>query len=176
MKPVARTDLATCNVRDELVVYDFRNHQARCLNRMAAAVFGLCDGRRTPRKMAAELGRSLDVEVDEEVVWLALGKLEEGGLLAQPLDGTTRVDLGRRRLLKKMALTAAASIALPAVWSVVAPTPAFAASGVACTPPGSCMGPQLACCNNGGMAGTCNGNMGNSCDGTNSICNGQMCQ
>ncbi|MGZ3407693.1 MAG: hypothetical protein ACXVAN_14685 [Polyangia bacterium] len=50
MKPTARTDLAMCDVRDEVVVYDFRNNQARCLNQTAAAVFKLCDGTRTPRQ------------------------------------------------------------------------------------------------------------------------------
>jgi hypothetical protein len=174
MKPAARTDLVTCNVRDEVVVYDFRSHQARCLNRAAAAVFALCDGTRTPRQMASELSQTLGGPVDEEVVHLALGQLDEGALLDPPL-GAGKVDLGRRRLLKKMALTAGLSIALPAVWSIVAPTPAYAASTTMCVPAGVCMngmggGPN--CCNNNGMAGTC---VGDTCSGTSSTCNGQTC-
>jgi hypothetical protein len=74
-----------------------------------------------------------------------------------------------------MALTAGLSIALPAVWSIVAPTPAYAASTTMCVPAGVCMngmggGPN--CCNNNGMAGTC---VGDTCSGTSSTCNGQTC-
>ncbi|HXU71438.1 MAG TPA: PqqD family protein [Polyangia bacterium] len=172
MKPAARTDLATCNVRDEVVVYDFRNHQARCLNRTAAAVFALCDGKRTPRQIAAELSQTLGAGCDEEVVAMALAQLDDGQLLDPPL-GKARTDVGRRRLLKKMALTAGLSIALPAVWSIVAPTPAYAASTTKCAPASSCMGnPMGRCCSNNGMAGTC---VNGTCSGTDTTCHGQQC-
>ncbi|HEV2909481.1 MAG TPA: PqqD family protein [Candidatus Eremiobacteraceae bacterium] len=177
MKPAVRTDLVMCNVRDEIVVYDFRSHQARCLNQTAAAVFKLCDGTRTPRQIAAELTRTLGAPCDEEMVWMALAKLDESGLLDPPL-GARAPDLDRRRLLKKMALTAGLSIALPAVWSIVAPTPAYAASGaVACIPASACMGVNdpPGCCNDGGgHAGTCNG--AGMCMGTSSTCHKQPCQ
>jgi hypothetical protein len=176
MKPAVRSDLVMCNVRDEIVVYDFRSHQARCLNQTAAAVFKLCDGTRTPRQIGAELTRTLGAPCDEEMVWMALAKLDDGGLLDPPL-GERAPDLDRRRLLKKMALTAGLSIALPAVWSIVAPTPAYAASGaIACTiPPGGCMSTsEPGCCDDGtGHAMMCIGNM---CTGTSSTCNGQVCQ
>ena len=176
MKPSARNDLAICHVRDEVVVYDFRNHQARCLNRTAAAVFELCDGRRTPRQIAAALSQTLGAECDEEVVAMALAQLDDGQLLDPPL-GAARTDVGRRRLLKKMALTAGLSIALPAVWSIVAPTPAFAASTpVQCSPAQTCkngMGNGM-CCNNNGRAGTCAAN--GTCSGTDTQCNGQPCR
>jgi hypothetical protein len=166
MKPAVRRDLAVCDVRDEMVVYDFRTHQARCLNAGAAAVFKRCDGTRTPRQIAAELA------CDEELVWMALGKLDEGALLDPPLG----VDRGRRALLKKMAVTAGLSIALPAVWSIVAPTPAYAASTpVQCVPPQACMGGSMGqCCNNGGMAAVCQAD--GTCSGTNSQCSGQPCR
>lgn len=126
-----------------------------------------------PRQIAAELSRTLGAPLDEEVVWLALGKLDEGGLFDPPL-GASKTDPKRRALLKKMALTAGLSIALPAVWSIVAPTPAYAASSVQCVPAGFCMGvASTVCCNNNGMAGTC---VGNTCSGTSSGCSGQRCQ
>ena len=175
MKPAARTDLVMCTVRDEVVVYDFRSHQARCLNKTAAAVFGLCDGTRSPRQIAAALQRSLGEPVSEELVWLALRTLDGGALFDPPL-GTARTDMTRRRLVKKMALTAGLSIALPAVWSIVAPTPAYAASTVGCVPPVLCVLGEMnanICCNNGGMAGTCGPDR--RCDGTSSTCHGQTC-
>ena len=155
LKPVIRSDLVKSKVGDELVVYDFRDHQARCLNPTAAAVFELCDGTRTPRQMAAELGKRLGAPTNERLVWLSLAKLDEEGLFERRL-GIARTDPGRRALLKKMALTAGLSIALPAVWSIVAPTPAYAASScvTTCTAPGQC-------CNlfGSGRAGTCVLNM-----------------
>jgi hypothetical protein len=168
MKPAVRRDLAVCEVRDEVVVYDFKTHQARCLNRSAADVFRRCDGTRTPAQIAAELG------CDEELVWLALGQLDDGALL-DPALGDDRVDVGRRRMLKKMALTAGLSIALPAVWSIVAPTPAYAASPVTmCINPSACMGGGMTmCCNNGGVAAVCQPD--GSCGGSNSQCHGQTC-
>jgi len=169
VKPRARTDLAQSDVRDELVVYDFERHQARCLNATAAAVFKRCDGTRTPEEIARELG------CDADVVWMALAQLDEGALLATPLEKRRRVDPGRRALLKKMALTAGLSIALPAVWSIVAPTPAYAASPVTmCINPSACMGGGMTmCCNNGGVAAVCQPD--GSCGGSNSQCHGQTC-
>lgn len=162
-----------CNVRDEVVVYDFRSNRARCLNPTAAAVFRLCDGTHTPRQIAAELTRTLGAPCDEEMVWMALAKLDEGALLDPPL-GDRAVDLDRRRLLKKMALTAGLSIALPAVWSIVAPTPAYAASAIACYPPGDCTGNGTppGCCNNGGRAFSCTGAGASMCMGTTATCDG----
>ena len=80
LKPAARADLAKSKVGDEVVVYDFRNHQARCLNPTAAAVFELCDGTRSPRQIAAELGKRLGAPVNDRLVWLSLAKLDECGL------------------------------------------------------------------------------------------------
>jgi coenzyme PQQ synthesis protein D (PqqD) len=175
LKPAARADLAKSNVGDEVVVYDFRTHHARCLNRTAAAVFELCDGTRTPRQIAAELGKRLGEPVNERLVWLSLAKLDEGGLFERPL-GIARTDLRRRALLKKMAMTAGLSIALPAVWSIVAPTPAYAASlPVQCVPAQACMGGQMGqCCNNNGMAAVCQPD--GTCSGSNSQCSGQPCR
>lgn len=173
MKPAARTDLALRDVADEAVVYDFRRHKAHCLNATALAVFRVCDGTRTPAQIAKELSKQLGADVDEEMVWMALAKLDEEQLLAERLEGAP--DFDRRRLLRKMALTAGLSIALPAVWSILAPTPAYAASSTTCFPGGQCMAlnSPAGCCSNGGMSGTCTGPA--TCGGTSSTCNGQTC-
>jgi hypothetical protein len=175
MKPVARTDLALRELDGEAVVYDFRRHKAHCLNPTAFAVFRLCDGKRTPAQIARELAQTLGAALDEEFVWMALGKLDKEQLLETPLGAP--VDFDRRRLVRKLAMTAGLSIALPAVWSILAPTPAYAASGpVACFPASSCMSPfnPNNCCRDASnMAGTCTAN--GVCGGTSSTCMGQPC-
>ena len=173
MKPRARPDLTTARVRDEVVVYDFRNHQARCLNVTAATVFSLCDGTRTVRQIAAGVGRKMGIACDESVVWMALAKLDEGGMF-EPALAIGRTDLRRRALLKKMALTAGLSVALPAVWSILAPTPAYAASSVVCIPQTLCTSTTTTCCDVGnGTAGVCMGT--GMCMGSNGTCHGQTC-
>jgi hypothetical protein len=176
MKPTARDDLAIRDLDEEAVVYDFRRHKAHCLNRTALAVFRKCDGTRPPRQIARELTVELGRRVDEAVVLIALAQLDKEQLLSTPLR-MRAVDNDRRRLLKKLAVTAGLSVALPAVWSILAPTPAYAASTLSCAPAGGCMGvnnpPSPPCCNNNGMAGTCSGP--GTCGGTSSTCAGQTC-
>ena len=127
MKPLARQEgLLIRELPDELLVYDRQEHRAHCLNRTAATVFRHADGTRT----VADLARLLDPGAGpaaEEVVTLSLTRLAEAGLLegavpaAAAETGMTRRDLARRAGL-------AAAILLPAVASIVAPTPAEAAA------------------------------------------------
>lgn len=152
----------------EGVVYDFQRHKAHCLNPTAFAVFRLADGTRTPRQIAAALAGS-----SERTVWNALDQLDAAHLLETPIP--QRVDRDRRRVLKKLAI----SIAAPAVWSILAPTPAYAASSSpACFPAGNCTGPGTpsGCCNNGGRAFACTGAGANMCMGTSAQCTGQVCR
>jgi hypothetical protein len=86
-------------------------------------------------------GAELTAATGEELVWLALKQLARGRLLTDRVrrpGGATRVT--RRELLRRLGLAAAAS--LPLVTSVVAPTPAQAASlrgsGQPCTSPLEC--------------------------------------
>jgi hypothetical protein len=174
MKPAARSDLALRELDDEAIVYDFRRHKAHCLNRTALAVFRLCNGKRSHARIARELSRELGASCDHEVVRMALEQLDKAQLLTTPLAGRG-IDLERRRVLRKLALTAGLSLALPAVWSILAPTPAYAAS--ACFPSSACMGVGIptGCCDHGGRAGVCSGGPG-MCMGTSLQCHGQPCR
>jgi hypothetical protein len=134
-----------------LLVYDFERHRAVCLNRAAAAVWRLCDGRTNVAGLGRALGEESGGEVGEEAVWLALEQLARERLLAGRLvrpAGAARVT--RRELIRRLGLAAAAS--LPLVTSVVAPTPAQAAS---CLPPGQPCTSSLQCCSAVCSGGTC---------------------
>ncbi len=73
MQPEKRNDeLVIEYVADELVVYDLRQHRAHRLNRTTALVWEYCDGHTTVDDMAKVLATDLNVEANEELVWLAL--------------------------------------------------------------------------------------------------------
>jgi hypothetical protein len=120
MRPVARRGgLLIRELPDELLVYDQEQHRAHCLNRTAAQVFRHADGTRTVGELALLLGP----EAGETVVEAALARLDEAGLLE---GGAPPPGLSRREVVRRVGIGAA--ILLPAVASIVAPTPAEAAA------------------------------------------------
>ncbi len=154
-----KKDLAVQNLLDEVLVYDLRNHRAHRLNRAAAIVWRHSNGKATISQLARILADKLDEPADREVVNYALGRLARVGLLEgkAPIEGYSRRDFIRR--LKKVGL--AASVMLPVVSSIVAPTPAH---GMSCVPTGDC--------NAAGDCAPChNGNPGSQC-GSKLCCNG----
>ena len=122
--PKARIDCLSRKLDEELVVYDPERHVGHCLNSTATSVWTLCDGRRSPAQIAAELSQQASAQVEQRVVQLALEQLEDVHLLLQP---EVRPKLPPRRIAIRR-LGIAAAVALPLVTSIVAPTPASAAS------------------------------------------------
>ena len=166
-RPRRRTeDLLVRELSGELVVYDRQRHQAHCLNATAARVFELCDGRTTVEELAPRLGRELNGPADQNLVWLALERLQEAPLLQGHLEAPASVGRpSRRELVRRLGLAAAL---LPAVATVLAPTPAEAAAS-ACVLDTSCAGADFTRCDcvDGTFcdgqctgAGTCTGGQG----------------
>jgi hypothetical protein len=120
---LARTDaLVVEDVGDEVLVYDQRNDQAHCLTREAAMVWRVCDGRTSP----ADLAAALELELDS--VKLAIEELDSSGLLdSAPIPGVTR-----REATIRMAKAGGVAAAAPLIYSIMAPTPALAASQAYC--------------------------------------------
>ena len=136
MKPEKRRDgLVVTELQDEVLVYDLDRHRAHCLNPSAAAVFRCCDGRTSVRAIARRLHKG--GSASEAAVWLALDRLEDAHLLETPLHETKDAPgLSRRELIRRAAVLSGQL--LPAITSVVAPTPAEAAA----TCVASCAGPK----------------------------------
>jgi hypothetical protein len=139
MKPQSRrSGLLIRELPEELVVYDQQRHRAHCLNRTAAAVFRHADGTRTLAELARLLDPAAPSPAVEGVVTLALARLAEADLLEGPAaeppsgEGLTRREVARR-------VGIAAAILLPAVATIVAPTPAEAAATCA-VGAGACAG------------------------------------
>lgn len=167
MNPASRTDgLVVTELMGEVLVYDLERHRAHCLNAAAAVVFKHCDGTRSVDELASLLQRELGAAADPDCVWLALDHLGKARLLQQRIrrpPGAGRPS--RRELLRRVG----AAILLPAVTSVLAPTPAQAAATCVsdCTgqPFGTpCNGPPNCTC----TFSTCDG-VGN-CIGPNGLC------
>jgi hypothetical protein len=124
MKPAARrTGLVVRELPDEVVVYDLERHRAHCLNRTAAAVFRGADGTRGVGDLGVLLGAGPSQEDREAAVRMALDQLSEAHLLEGALPAA---EPSRRSVLRRAGLGAA--LLLPAVASIVAPTPAEAAA------------------------------------------------
>lgn len=122
MKPNAREKgLVVQDLADETLVYDLERHKAHCLNRTAAAVWRLCDGKRDEAALARLLEKDLGT-ADEDVVRLALRDLGRARLLQEPVAADAR--LSRRRLIQRLG----EAVALPLVVSIVSPTAAQAAT------------------------------------------------
>lgn len=147
--PIARKQgLVIQELPDEVLVYDRDRDRAHCLNQTAAFVWQRCNGRNTAAQIARTLGQKFDCTVDEKVVWLALDQLGRNHLLTnQPAPPPALMGMNRRAMVRALGL--AAVVAVPLVTSIVAPTPAQAATCGATGTPCS-TGPQ--CCST-----VCNG-------------------
>lgn len=169
MKPrVRRAGLIVRELPEEVVVYDRERDQAHCLNPAAALVFQHANGRRSVAQLASLMRETLGVPADEGWVHLALDDLRRGHLLATPEAAEPRSP-SRRRLLKRLGVAAAA---LPAVASILAPTPAEAAN--TCILESDCNGRDGQPCYTIDPALGCAAN-GCACDGSDCLQGGLPC-
>jgi len=125
------TGILTEQVGDELVVYDSVSRRAHCLSADAAAVWGLCDGRRSPADIAGELGAAA------ARVEAALAELGDAGLLESiPVAGS---GMSRRAAARRFAAVGVGALTAPLLYSVAIPRAAAAMSGTT-GPPDLCVG------------------------------------
>lgn len=147
MAPEARQDrLVVQEMGDETVIYDEQRGHIHRLNQTAALVWRFCDGRRTAGDLALAVQEGLGSPVTEEMVWLALDRLEKGHLLQGRLVRPESFgQVTRRQMLRRAALAGGVTLLLPVVQSMVAPTPAMALSA-GCTGRGRKVTPGHLCC------------------------------
>lgn len=126
--PKARTEgLLVEQLDDETLVYDLETHGAHCLNPAAALVWRMSDGHTTVREMVPLLGE-VGLPEEEALVWMALNRLDEAGLVGAVNLPGSRGSFSRKNVLRALGAAAAMTLLLPAVDSVVAPLAAAAAS------------------------------------------------
>jgi hypothetical protein len=147
MLPRARTeDVLVEAVGDELVIYDRQRHVAHRLNATAALVWRLADGGTPPERMASVLAAELHPLADEDLVRLTLDRLAHARLLdGQPEPSADQVRLSRRTVVRKVGVVGVLSLLLPAVTTLVTPTPLQANSPVTCDDASSDLSGTEAC-------------------------------
>jgi hypothetical protein len=161
MKPeTRRSGLLIRELPDELLVYDQEQHHAHCLNRTAAVVFRHADGTLTVREIARRLDPQGGPEA-EQAVRLALEQLRAAGLLEAALEPALSAQgLSRREVARRVGI--AAAILLPAVVTIVAPTPAEAAATCVTSCSGKTDGTPCTCLSESPCFRSCISNL---CDG-----------
>ena len=105
---------------DEASVYDWVRAQVHALNPTAARVWRQCDGATSPAAIAAALRREMGIPEADAVVDLTLKQLARVHLLELPVESRgDRPAMTRRWLLGR----GVAAAMLPAIYSIVAPSP-----------------------------------------------------
>lgn len=141
MNPHARKEsLLVEELSDETLVYDLDRHKAHCLNPTAAFVWQHCDGQTSVGELAGLLQDELGIPANEEVVWLALDRLEKVHLLQERgQHGTETPRYSRRQLVTRLGQI---GIALPMIVSIVSP---LAAAAVSCVTLAECQATTQPC-------------------------------
>lgn len=144
LRPRARSERLLTETLEsgEVVVYDLDSDRAHCLNPAASAIWRHCDGGHTVSDLARHIGEALSLSADaaDLAARVAVDELHQAGLLEQydPQESLAP-GIDRREMIRRLGIGASVAVMVPAIMSIVAPTPAAAASQLpsgACVPPG----------------------------------------
>jgi coenzyme PQQ synthesis protein D (PqqD) len=142
MPRARRSGLIVREVDSEVLIYDQDRDKAHCLNHTAAKVWKYCDGQTTVADACSSLSHDLKTPVDEKLVWYAVDQFSKDNLLEKEIESPAFIIAGMNRRQMVRALGLGAVVAVPLVTSIVAPTPAQAATcknaGAACSTPAQC--------------------------------------
>lgn len=148
--PVARKEqLIVRELPDEVLVYDEKRDKALCLNHTAALVWKHCDGHTPVADMAQLIEKELKTPVADDLVWLALTRLDKLNLLEEQIELPHAIaGMSRRDFSRKVGIGAA--LAIPVIVAL-----STSASAATCLPSGSACSSSAQCCSNLCNGGTC---------------------
>jgi hypothetical protein len=164
-----------------VLVYDPVNEQVHLLDPTTACVLEILESSESSRSgIVAEVARRLNVIPDESLLALAVEELRGAGLLDDTVEhAPPLMEVTRREMIRKLALTSAAAALVPAIATITA-TKGYAqgsitklANGQSC-PLGNNQCQSNLCCN-GFCASTCNVVAGGQCPNGNSQCASGFC-
>jgi len=164
--PKSRKDnLVVQELEGEVLIYDLEKNKAFCLNETSALVWQSCDGSRTIADISDFVGKRLNSQINEDVVWLALDQLSKESLVEKQTELNDKFKgLSRREVIKKVGL--GTLIALPMIASLTAPV--AAQTGSAC--PGSTCTCTISGMDAGGAGMACAPANTGGCSTTTSMC------
>lgn len=156
-----KENLVIQELEGEVLIYDLEKNKAFCLNETSALVWQSCDGNRTIAEISDTVGKQLNSQINDDIVWLALDQLSKENLVDKQVESGNRFNgLSRREVIRRVGL--GTMIALPIVTSLVAPSAVYAISVCPATNPAGCptsggSRPPGCACNGGGncTSGTC---------------------
>lgn len=146
--PLARKgQLIIRELPDEVLVYDQDRNKALCLNQSAALVWKHCDGQTPITDIAQLIEKELKTPVTDELVWLALTRLDKLNLLEEKVElPQTLAGMSRRDFSRKVGLGAALAIPVIMALSTSASAATAQAPGTPCSSSAQC---RSGACNNG---------------------------
>ena len=171
--PKARSNnIIVLNLEKELLVYDLSANKAFSLNETSSIVYQNSDGKTSFAELKAKY------KFSDELIFFALDELEKERLIETDQNYQSPFEkLSRREVVKKVGLSTI--LAIPVIFSVIAPKAINAASGncvtTNCTPDnyrqGNCCGSTNRCFGNNTGFGNCfpcyqQGNFLTICNGT----------
>jgi hypothetical protein len=134
MLPRTRKEgLLVHEVGQEIVIYDVQRHQAHSLNPMAAAIWRCCDSCTSVSEIVTRVKEEVSPEASEPMIWTALEWFTKAHLLQEPFKAPDNAT-SRREFTSKAAMAAGATVLLPLITSIAAPTPVEATSCSVSTP------------------------------------------
>ena len=145
MPQARKSGLIIQEVDGEVLIYDQVSNKAHCLNQTAAKVWKYCDGETTLADACSALSRDLETPVNEKLIWYAVDQFSKDKLLEQGIAPPAFMipGMNRRQMVRTLGL--AAIVAVPLVTTIVAPTPAQAAT---CLASGQTCTASVQCCSN----------------------------
>lgn len=145
LKPESRiNDIVLQDLNNKVLIYDLGNNKAYLLNETSAMIWRECNGNQTIVEISNKLSRKVKTPVSVEIVWLAISQFNTDKLLANDDLATPFDGLSRREIVKKIGF--ASMVALPVIFSVVAPLAAQAQSSCLNQPCTFTDGSQSDCC------------------------------
>jgi hypothetical protein len=126
-QPARRRDqLISEEVSGECVIYDQRKKKAHHLNSTLTWIWHRCDGNTPVKALSSAFKQEFDASNSLDILFTGLKQLQSRQLLETPVNlpeiATSAKSISRR------AMVAAGSALMPAIVSILAPTPAAASS------------------------------------------------
>ena len=146
-----KENLVIQELEGEILIYDLEKNKALCLNETSALVWQTCDGSRTIAGISDAIGKQLNSQINEDLIWLALDQLSKENLIENKDEIKSKfAGMSRREAVRKVGL--ASLIALPVIASITAPvaaqtgtcvnqppgTPGCLPNGMQCNSPNEC--------------------------------------